>query len=380
MTPKTFVGISLGLGFVLSAAAQSERSNLAGPPAGLEARPPIHIKGFLRTSPTGLTPAQVRHAYGFDQITGTGAGQTIAIVDAFGSATIQNDLDVFCDTFGLPRTTVQVIYAQAKSGRKDSGWALESSLDVQWAHVIAPGARIMLVVAKSASLSDLLGAVDVAVQNGAKVVSMSWGGSEFSSEASYDSHFNKAGVTFFASSGDNGAGVSWPAVSPYVVGVGGTTVTLDGANNIVSETAWSGSGGGVSAYETKPSFQNGWQAAAKRGVPDVSYNADPSSGVPVYISNYNGSTGWAQVGGTSAGAPQWAGLTAVANGNRVITGSSLSNANGALYSSAAANYAADFLDIVSGNNGGFNAGTAYDYVTGLGSPISNNLVPALTAK
>src|SRR5207247_1098068 len=123
--------------------------------------------------------------------------------------------------------------------RPDAGWALEISLDVQWAHAIAPGADILLVEASTNSFSNLLGAVDVAVARGAQVVSMSWGGSEFSSEASYDSHFNVTGVTFTAASGDSGNGVIYPAASPYVVAVGGTTLPLDSSGNLTgSEVAW----------------------------------------------------------------------------------------------------------------------------------------------
>ncbi|MBX7210303.1 MAG: S53 family peptidase [Verrucomicrobiaceae bacterium] len=332
---------------------------------------------FLATSPGGYNPTQIRHAYGFDQISGNGAGQTIAIVDAYGNPNVVNDLTVFSSTYGLPAASISVYYPKGKPSVTNSGWALETNLDVQWAHAIAPGAKIAVVVAKSASLSDLLGAVDYAVKTvGAKQVSMSWGGSEFSSEASYDSHFNKTGVSFFASSGDNGAGVMWPACVPYVVAVGGTTLQLDSAGNIISETAWSGSGGGVSAYEAKPSWQGSWQSTTKRTVPDVSYNADPYTGFPVYITNYNGSTGWIMVGGTSAGAPQWAAQQALVNAARTT---SLSNTASAAYSIAGSNYAADFRDITSGSNG-YAAGAGYDYVTGLGSPKSAALVPALIAK
>ncbi len=351
--------------------------------AGIHARPPLWTLGSVRanplwaTSPAGYSPAQIRHAYGFDQITGNGAGQTIAIVDAYGSPTLANDLAVFCNTFGLPQTTLNIYYPQG-APPADNGWALETSLDVQWAHAIAPGAKIAVVVAKSSSLSDLLGAVDYAVNTvGAKQVSMSWGAGEFRSETRNDSHFNKTGVAFFASSGDNGSGVLWPGVSPYVVSVGGTTLNIDSTGTVISETAWSGSGGGVSIYESKPSYQNGWQSASKRTVPDVSYNADPNTGFPVYTSNYNGSAGWITVGGTSAGAPQWAAQQALVNASR---GTSLSNVVAAIYSVAGAAYAADFFDITSGSNGGYSAKTGYDYVTGLGSTNSQNLIPALIKK
>lgn len=376
----SYVARTLALTAALAAAtsllAQSYSSDLHGPPA-LEARPPLHAKPDVTSSPTGLSVPQIRHAYGFDQLSATGAGQVIAIVDAYGSPSIQSDVATFSAQYGLPAATVNVYYPAGKPKRSNSGWALETSLDVEWAHAVAPQATIALVVAKSASLSDLLTAVDYAASLGAKQVSMSWGSSEFSSESSYDSHFNKSGVTFLASSGDSGAGVEWPAVSPYVVGVGGTTLYVDSLGNVSGETAWSGSGGGVSTYVARPSSQNSWNTASNRGVPDVSYDADPNSGVSVYISNYNGSTGWITVGGTSAGAPQWAGLVALANSTRAT---SLSSTDVSLYAIATANYGANYRDITSGNNGTYNAGVGYDFVTGLGSPLAPSLVPALVAR
>jgi subtilase family serine protease len=373
-------GRLVSVGVLLSSAAalvaQPYEKDLHGPPA-VDAQPPIHFQPYLTASPTGYSVAQVRHAYGFDQIAATGAGQVIAIVDAFGSSTIQNDLAVFSAKYGLPAAKLNIYYPQGKVHRTDSGWALETSLDVEWAHAVAPNATIALIVAKSASLTDLLNAVDYAVSIGAKQVSMSWGANEFSSEATYDSHFNKPGVTFLASSGDSGAGVSWPAVSPSVVGVGGTALYVDASGNVSNETAWAGSGGGTSAYIARPAYQNGWNSSAKRGVPDVSYNADPNTGVSVYIGNYNGAAGWVTVGGTSAGAPQWAGLLALVNSGRT---QSLSSADVQLYAVATGNYAANYRDITSGNNGGFNAGLLYDLVTGLGSPIGSQLVPSLVSR
>ena len=349
-----------------------------------EARPPlwtlgnqVRVRPFLATSPGGYSVTQIRKAYGFDKLSATGAGQTIAIVDAYGSTTLQSDLNNFCIAMGIPSTTLGIYYPQGKPSTANSGWALETALDVQWAHAIAPGAKIVVVIAKSASISNLLGAVDYAVKNlGAKQVSMSWGAAEFSGETSYDSHFNKSGVSFFAASGDNGSGVIWPAASPYVVAVGGTTLSLD-ANGLASEVAWSGSGGGVSAYEKKPTYQSGWQSTTARTVPDVSYNANPSTGFPVYISNYNGSTGWITVGGTSAGAPQWAALQALVNSSRT---SALNGVLTALYAVAGTTYSANFYDITLGNNGGYTTTLSYDYVTGLGSPNAAALVPSLIAK
>ena len=346
------------------------------------ARPPLHLNIGPRATPASApySPAQIRHAYGVDLLAVTGTGQKIAIVDAYGDPSIQTDLNNFCQYYGIASTTVQILYPQGKPRSSNSGWALETALDVEWAHAIAPGATIIVSVAKSASNSDLIGAVDAAVAAGAKVVSMSWGGSEFSGQATYDSHFNKAGVTFIASSGDSGesTGVEWPAVSPYVIGVGGTSLYLDAnGNRTAPESAWSGSGGGISTrYTTVPAFQAGWQSwGGGRGVPDVSLVADPNTGVGVAYGRY---LYW--VGGTSAGAPQWAALVALSN---QAQGSLLTGGPAALYQlagTAPSINPGSFLDISSGNNGtdpdDFSI-TGYDLVTGLGSPKAVSLVPGL---
>ena len=136
----------------------------------------------------------------------------------------------------------------------NSNWAIEISLDVEWAHAIAPKATIVLVEAPSNSLGDLLAGVQTANRNGASVVSMSWTVGEFSSETSLDNYFASNSVSFVAASGDAGTGVAYPAASPYVIGVGGTSLALDANGNYLSETAWSGSGGGISAVEHEPLY------------------------------------------------------------------------------------------------------------------------------
>lgn len=349
-----------------------------------EATPPIHAReGATATYKNGYSPSQIRHAYGFDQLTATGSGQKIAIVDAYGSPSIQKDLAVFSQQFALPAANLTIAYPTGKPKKTDAGWALETSLDVEWAHAIAPEASILLAVAKTNSFTDLMAAVDYAVSHGATAISMSWGAREFSGEGTYDSHFQgKNGVVFTASSGDNGAGVSYPAASPGVVSVGGTTLKLDGSNNWTSETAWSGSGGGVSAFEGSASYQSGF-TSGNRGVPDVSLVADPATGVAVYHSTrYFGSVGWFVVGGTSAGSPMWAALVAVANQGRT---SPLTGGHSALYALAGSvTYGADYRDIQSGTNGSCGANctavSGYDLVTGLGSPLANNLIPGLVSQ
>ena len=213
---------------------------------------------------------------------------------------------------------------------------------------------------------------------------MSWGGNESAGDKSYDTHFTTPsghnGVTFVASSGDSGAapGVSYPAVSPNVMGVGGTTLSLANGG-YGSESGWSGSGGGISKYYSQPSYQKGvvTQSSTARTVPDVAMDADPNSGVPVYDNYDNGaSSPWLQVGGTSLAAPMWAGVIAIANQGRVLNGAGTLNGQAdtlpKLYSLPSSN----FHDVTTGNNG-YAAKAGYDLVTGLGSPIVNQLVSSL---
>ena len=343
-----------------------------------------------------MSPSATRRAYGFDLISNLGAGQVIGIVDAYDDPNIESDLGVFDSQFGLPACTsgngcFSKVYAQGSRPSSNAGWALEISLDVEWAHAIAPQANIVLVEAASNSFSNLMQAVDVAVQNGASVVSMSFGGTEFSAETAYDFHFAVNGVTFTASSGDSGNGVEFPAASPGVVAVGGTTLTTGTGGSYVSESAWSGSGGGQSAVESEPLYQANYpipnDPSGRRGVPDVSYDGNPNTGFAVYDTvRYHGQSGWFQVGGTSAGAPQWAALFAIANSMRVAgTKATLSSTNNAVYSVASGgNLSSNFHDIVSGTNGSCGtlctAVTGYDYVTGLGSPQANNVIPALVSQ
>jgi subtilase family serine protease len=318
-----------------------------------------------------LSPDQIKHAYNLPSSGGSG---TIVIVGAYDDATIEKDLNIFSQQFHLPQcTTSNGCFAKHLMGnvKTDSGWAMETSLDVEWSHAIAPQAKILLVEAKTPSGQNLLDAIDYArKQPGVVAISMSWGGAEFSDEVKLDSHFvdSSGKITFFASSGDNGSGASWPAASPNVVAVGGTKITFSKNGSVSSETAWNGSGGGVSAYEPEPQHQSDYSITKAQGhqaIPDVAYNAAPESGFSIYRTTGKSKKGWYVVGGTSAGAPQWAGIKALG----------LSADNDKFYADKAlasnSNY---FRDIRSGTNGdcGYycQARKHYDYVTGLGSPLT----------
>jgi VCBS repeat-containing protein len=352
--------------------------------------------GYTPAESGGFTPQQMRHAYGFDQtrfnstIVGDGTGQTIAIIDAFDNPNVSADLHVFDQTFSLPDPpSLQVVNENGGSTlpAANVGWGLEIALDVEWAHAIAPGANLLLVEANFPVDGDLLAAIDYARNApGVAAVSMSFGRYEGTTDGGFDGHFQTpsghTGVTFVASSGDNGPGVSFPANSARVVSVGGTTLTLDGSNNWSNEVGWSGSGGGVSTVVSQPGYQEGFvtQSGSKRGNPDVAYDADPATGVAVYDTQFANATPgvkpWLRVGGTSAGAPQWSALIAIADQGRALEGLGSLDSGSQTLPKLYQLSATDFRDVTGGSSG-YNAGPGYDLVTGLGTSQANLLVADL---
>ncbi len=354
-----------------------------------QARPPIHIMAGTSALPRGLTPSEVKAVY---NLPATGGSGTIAIISGFHHPDIESDLAAFDSQFGLPACTIKnkclEIHSMKSGTKDDSGWDMETALDAEWAHAIAPQAKILIVESSSDSGTNLLKSVDYARGRAdVTAVSMSWGGGEFKGEDALDSHFKAsppAGGTraagnplqFFASSGDDGAGVSWPAVSVNVIAVGGTSLSINAGGRLQSEKAWTGSGGGVSAYEKEPAYQAAYsipKAGGKRAIPDVAYAADPNHGFSVYHkprsappAGGKSANGWYVVGGTSAGAPQWAAIQALGH----------STALPDLYDDKSSVASTGFFrDIVSGANGdcGYycSARKRYDYVTGLGSPLTD---------
>lgn len=321
-----------------------------------------HVTPLAATSPSGLSPTQIKTAYTFSTSMSAGAGMTIAIVDAYDDPTAEKDLSVFSSQYGLPAcTTANLCFAKVNQTggtsypRANSGWALEISLDIQWAHAIAPGAKILLVEAKSANSGDLYAAEDYASVH-ATYVSNSWGGSESSSETASDIHFTTPGVSYFVSSGDSGLPAQYPSSSPNVISVGGTTLTFNSSGSLTSETGWSSGGGGCSTYESATSSAQSASAGlcgTKRATPDVSLDADPASGVSVYDSTrYSGQAGWFVVGGTSASSPMWAARSADSGAQ---VNSAYVYANNISY-----------RDIVSGGNTA-GCSTGFDLCSGRGS-------------
>ena len=407
-------------------AAQSVQAMLAASPRNSA---PEDVMTPMASSSIGTySPAQIRAAYGLPalpaagvtptaaQAAQMGAGQTIYIVDAYHNPNVAAELAAFNQKFGLPTcatkavaaTSVLPLAAPSLSGcdlsivystdagamttaapAYNSGWATEIAMDVQWAHATAPLARIVLIESASPSGSSLGGAIKLANAMGPGAVSMSFGGAESSATASLDALFSGANMTYLAATGDSGAAVSWPSVSPKVIAVGGTTLTYTGTG-ARTEVAWSGTGGGTSAYTAVPSYQTnlvpGMGTLTRRTVADVSFNADPASGQYVAVMSPGSATvNWLSAGGTSISAPQWAGVIAVANASRLLAAKPLLGLpHSILYgqiSTVPGSYANVFGDVAKGTHGTCStctAKTGYDQLTGLGTPNVANLLTALT--
>ena len=399
--------LAAGTALTVMAALSAAATALAGTSsAARTANPPFRVKVIGRlpdgkprlssTKPTGLPPSAIASVYnlsGLSSSSTAGTGQIIAIVDAYHDPHALSDLNTFNAQYGYPALSTCTSLTQSGpcfeqadpqgTPRTNSGWVLEESLDIEWAHAEAPGAKIVLVEAASNSNSNLFGAVSYANSLGATEVSMSWGGGESSGETSFDADMTHADTFYTASAGDSGHGAEYPAASPNVIAVGGTTLngcSGTSCSGFTSETTWSSSGGGISSVEAIPGYQSGYSGpvsgastisaltGAKRGIPDVSFDANPSTGVSVYDStSYQGQSGWFTLGGTSVGAPNWAGVLAAGK----AAGSTALEGDSAIYSGG---YKTNLRDITSGTNGtcgtDCTAGTGYDLVTGLGSPVN----------
>jgi subtilase family serine protease len=293
----------------------------------------VDAKGKIHASaatPSGYTPSDLRSAYALPSAS-NGAGQTVAIVDAYDDPNAAADLATYRSQFGLQAcTTANGCFRKvSQTGstnlpRANGGWAEEISLDLDMASAVCPNCHILLVEASSASMTNLGSAVNEAAKLGATVISNSYGGSESSLDTSYDaSYFNHPGIAITVSSGDSGYGVEYPAASRYVTSVGGTsltratTTTRGWTEKVWSTSSVEGAGSGCSRYDAQPSWQSAVSTLAavcgKRAVADVSAVADPATGVAVYDSySYQGASGWLVFGGTSVASPIIAGVYALA--------------------------------------------------------------------
>jgi subtilase family serine protease len=317
------------------------------------------------TTPRGYGPAELQSAYVLTSLAlSSGAGQTIAIVDAYDAPNAEADLAFYRSYYRLPAcTTANGCFKKVNQTggttypKADGGWAQEISLDLDMASAICPNCNIILVEATSPTFANLSAAVDQAAAMGATVISNSYGGSEYSSEVSDQLHYNHPGIAVTVSSGDAGYGVEFPAASQYVIAVGGTSLKTASNGRGWTETVWSGAGSGCSAYITKPSWQTDG-GCARRTVADVAAIADPNTGVAVYDSySYRGSAGWMVFGGTSVAAPVIAGVYALSGGTN--------NAAQSLYGASA------LFDVVSGSNGSCGGSYLCTGVAGFDGPTGN---------
>ena len=305
----------------------------------------------------------------------SGGSRAIAVVDAYDDPTAAADLQRFSKQFGLPKAKFSIVYATSIRPPVDptGGWELEESLDIEWTHAMAPHAKIILVEARSNTLGDLLQAEDVAsklvASAGGGEVSNGWGGDEFPGESTLDWHFAKPKVVYVAASGD-AAGVEYPATSPNVVAAGGTSIMRDPTTGaFLGETAWQLTGGGPSAFEDRPDYQDVISGIVGdvRGTPDMSLDGDPNSGAWVYNSNPTGGhQGWFIVGGTSLSSAALAGVINAAGNFYSSTNAELTAVYGNLGNPS------DFRDITTGTCGpyiAYEAVMGWDFCTGVGSPL-----------
>jgi len=330
-------------------------------------------------TPSGYGPADLQSAYNVASAAASAGGsQTVAIVDAYDDSTAEADLGTYRSTYGLPACTtangcfkkVNQSGTQGSYPANNQGWGLEISLDLDMVSAVCPNCHILLVEATSNSNANLYASVDTAARLGANAISNSYGASESSSDPANNVHYNHPGAAITVSSGDSGYGVEYPAASPYVTAVGGTSLSRASNARGWSESAWSGAGSGCSAYESKQSWQTDG-GCAKRTVADVSAVADPNTGVAVYDSNCgtlqqllgNCFSGWGVVGGTSASSPIIASVYALAGNAASVNYGSFPYANRSALN-----------DVTSGSNGSCSGSylctgvAGFDGPTGLGTP------------
>ncbi len=335
---------------------------------------------------SGLTPTKARAAYNLTSTIGAGyngSGSTVGLVEF--SAFQQPNIAAYDKYFALHPSTPAVV--NAGGGTTDLSGQGEVELDIEVVQALAPGAAVKVYEAPNSDAGETAVYAKL-VSDNVPVVSISWGtyesGETPGNRVAVDTDLKEAaaqGQSVFAASGDSGSddqgnggtSVDFPAVDPWVTGTGGTTLGTSSAGTWSKETAWSGSGGGVSSVFATPSYQRKVNGGANRAVPDVAADADPSTGWAVYTGG-----AWAQYGGTSAAAPNWAAFAAVYNSEAKAKGKpSFGFANGTVYALAATSaYRTAFHDVTNGNNGAYNATTGYDKVTGWGSYNGANFLKA----
>jgi len=315
--------------------------------------------------PSGYGAGDLRSAYAMGTASGS-ASYTIAVVDAFGYPNAESDLNVYRQQFGLPAcTTANGCFKKVNQNggtsypRADVGWGQEAAIDLQMASAMCPNCHLLLVESTNDFLNNLSTAANYAAKH-ANAVSNSWGGSE-SGTTSFEPDFNHPGIAITVSSGDSGYGVQFPASSPHVTAVGGTSLRRASNTRGWSETVWNGAGSGCSAVYAKPTWQHD-SLCTRRTVADVSAEADPNTGIAMYGPVTSRRSGWMVFGGTSVAAPLVAGIYGAHGGT-------------ANYGANPYSHVSALNDVTSGSNGSCGGtylctgASGYDGPTGLGTPI-----------
>jgi hypothetical protein len=353
-------------GFAACQAIRHDTVDAAGAIVSADVATPDSGRRGITAPNGGYGPAEIRSAYNLTAA--TGAGRTVAIVDAYDAPTAEQDLATYRSYFGLPDCTTGngCFRKVGQNGSTTSlpaangGWAQEISLDLDMVSAACPDCNILLVEANTASFANLAAAVNYAATQGVVAISNSYGGSD---SGSYASAYKHSGIAVTASTGDSGYGAQSPASLPEVVAVGGTSLTTASNGRGWTESAWNGAGSGCSRYNAKPSYQTSVTKCTRKAMADVSAVADPNTGVAVYDSTaYQGASGWMVFGGTSASSPIIASVFAQGPAFGASAGAYLWGHKGSLY------------DVTSGSNG--NCSTklwctsvaGWDGPTGLGTP------------
>ena len=376
-------------------------SSISGLRASHARHPHLKIMNRVTRDDAGVQPATIRTAYGIDSIYKagfTGKGQNIAIA-TFDGFYIDDVNAYYTKNNITPGPIVdQVMFNGTPTF--NAGSAAETQTDAEFSGMIAPGASIhVFASAENSDAGELAMFTAIMDDNRSKIVNYSWGTCESNVQADHKTEMDKVfaravaqGINVMIASGDSGSDcmqdgttvADFPSVHPNVVAVGGTTMTPDATTGLATETAWNGSGGGMSASYPAPSYQKGLGAAiTNRAYPDVAFNADPASGQPTWI-HYDpnnpdtapADAAYVVIGGTSIAAPQWSGFLALV-GEARASGKTLGFLNPVIYPAATANQSQYFNDVTSGSNGAFSAAVGWDEVTGWGSMKGGDLFTLL---
>lgn len=325
------------------------------------------------------TPETIDLAYSVNKNDFTGNGITVAVVVAYGNDTAEADFRRFGEEYGLPENRLEIYYTGTRTASYVRSWSIETSSDTQWIYATAPAARIMCIIAHSAEIEALFSGVRLAIENGADIVSMSWGSSEFIGQEQYSAYMRNSEKIFISSAGDTGGSVVFPSSSDASVSVGGTSLFRTSKINVFARSAWINGGGGPSIYTGIPDWQRKFDGIPRlsgthRATPDIALDANTCPGYSIYNSAEGG---FLSVGGTSVSAPVFAGICAQLLQTNPQALENMSMPEYLYFLAGETQYDSPqyfFNDITVGSNGVYNALYGFDLATGLGAPIAEQIM------